>query len=110
MGKNSLRRLAGELKTFLQEQAEDELINISAAPAQPAAAGVSRRVQTASKPPQATLTIDFPRAQTSKKSAPVEVPQNQPVAQSPVMTTAQKQAALAQLAETIKHCSRCPLG
>ena len=52
-----------------------------------------------------TLTIDFPRAQE---------PQPQPtISTEPLpamMTTTQKQQALAELADTIKHCTRCPLG
>lgn len=105
MEKNSLRRLAGELKHFLQSRNEDEFIH-TAAPTQ-AAAAVSRAPAGRVPPMQedSTLRIDFPRA-----AAPQETPMPAPKPQEPLMTTAQKQAALQELAETIKQCSRCPLG
>lgn len=106
MEKNSLRRLAGELKHFLQSRDEDEFIH-TAAPTQ-AAAAVSR-AQAGRVPPMqedSTLRIDFPRSATT----PHETPTAAPKPKEALMTTAQKQAALQELAETIKQCSRCPLG
>ncbi len=105
MDQNSVRRLAGELKNFLLAQDEDEFIQPAAAPEQAAAAKVSR----ASVPPMqenSTLTVDFPRAHVPA-AAPAQPPTP---AQDPLMTTAQKQKALQELADTIKQCSRCPLG
>lgn len=108
MGKDSLRQLAGELKTFLLEQDEDELIT-TAAPVSRAAAGVSRPA----KPPQvmaegSTLKVNFRRAETFESHTTAQTPvSNQ---EEPLMTTSQKVAALAKLADTIKNCSRCPLG
>lgn len=108
MGKNSLRRLVGELKTFLQEQDEDEFIT-TAAPASREAAGVSRPAkQSQSMAEGSTLTVDFRRAETSQPPTTAQTPiSNQ---EGPLMTTAQKVTALAKLADTIKNCSRCPLG
>ena len=111
MGEDSLRRLAGELKTFLQEQDEDEFIT-TAAPASREAAGVSRPAkQPQSMAEGSTLTVDFRRAEVSSQSVAAQ-PEQTPVSnqESPLMTTAQKVTALAKLADTIKNCSRCPLG
>ena len=47
-----------------------------------------------------TLSVDFPRAAQPKASAPEENPVNK----------ADKTAALTELAEVIKTCTRCPLG
>jgi len=109
MDKTSLRRLAGDLKNFLQTRDEDEFIH-TAAPVKEAAR-VSRPVAITTEAAPAmqensTLTIDFPRAQTAAPAAAVPA---QPE-EKPMMTTAQKQAALQELAETIKQCSRCALG
>ena len=105
MGKNTLRRLAGELKTFLQAQDEDEFIT-TAAPVSQEAACVSSVPE--SKGP--TLTINFRRAQTPSAVQADSIPSQGTFSQGPIMTTAQKKAALAELANTIKNCSRCPLG
>ncbi len=112
MGQNSLRRLAKELKSFLLEQDEDEFITTAAPATTQEAAGVSRPVkQPQSMAEGSTLTVNFRRAETSEPSAasqPVQtVVSNQ---ESTPMTTAQKLTALAKLADTIKNCSRCPLG
>lgn len=109
MADSSLRRLAGELKNFLQACDEDEFINTAAAPAQTAAAGVSRTA--APLPPMqenSNLVVDFPRAQEPQPqlSQPITPTEQLPA----MMTTTQKQKALAELADTIKHCTRCPLG
>lgn len=108
MGNNSLRRLASELKHFLQAQDEDEFIHTSAP--QAAAARVSRASKSAPQMQEdSTLTIDFPRAHAqAAKNTPETAPAPQP--QQPLMTTAQKQESLRELAQTIKNCSRCPLG
>ena len=111
MGNDSLRRLAGELKNFLLEQDEDELIT-TAAPISREAVGVSRTV----KEPQSmaegsTLTVDFRRTEASKPATTVQTTQTPTSGQEgPLMTTAQKQKALLKLADSIRNCSRCPLG
>ena len=63
-----------------------------------------------------TLTVEFPRARkratqsthSTKAPAPLSPSFNQEP--SPMMTTAQKTTALEELAQTIRNCSRCPLG
>lgn len=109
---DSVKGLASELKRFLTAQEEDELI--AAVAPQSAAVAVSSRnaAKTAPKSPQprkssalppmqegSSLTIEFVRA---KQPAPTK--------ESTAMTTAQKTKQLAALAETIKSCTRCPLG
>lgn len=107
MKRNSVHRLAREFKCFLQGQDEEDLICPTAARKQPAAVGVSRAGNSApAMEPNSTLTVEFPHAHTSKQTSSQPHPQTT----QPVMTTAQKQAALAELADTIKACSRCPLG
>lgn len=129
MAQDSLIRLAAELKNFLAAQDEDEFIATAAAiPAavcvasaradeQPAENCVRR--MPAPMPEGETLTVEFPRAQARRhaaKTAPAFT--QEPAAkktfsdrQEPaLMNTAQKTAALAELADTIKNCSRCPLG
>ena len=109
MGQNSLRRLAGELKNFLLEQDEDEFIIPAAAPTTAAAAGVSRASEPQAMEEGSTLRVDFPRARQTQP-APQPSQPVQPPEETPQMTTAQKKAALTELAETIKQCSRCALG
>ena len=125
MAQDSLRRLAGELRRFIANQEEDEFI-LTAAPQHAADILPSASVQPAaqealSKMPEGeTLTVEFTRKPKSiTPSATVEV---QPTAETgqaadsqislsgSLMTTAQKTTALAELAETIKSCTRCPLG
>lgn len=129
MAQDSLIRLAAELKNFLAAQDEDEFIATAAAtPAavsvasaradeQPAENNVSQT--PAPMPEGETLTVEFPRAQARQqaaKAAPAftqEPAEQESLAarQEPaLMNTAQKTAALAELADTIKNCSRCPLG
>lgn len=115
MAQDSLRRLASDLKTFLAAQDEDEFIT-AAAPSR--AAAVVSEPAPAKKllpkmPEGETLTVEFPRAAARlQEAAPAKTPA--PAASesaSPqLMTTAQKTAALAELADTIKSCTRCPLG
>ena len=111
MKPSTVRQLAGELKHFLQAQDEDELIS-TAAPTQTAAVVVSQTetaVTRQSLPPMSensTLQVDFPRAD---KLAPQHAAPAQETV-SALMTTSQKQAALQTLADTIKQCTRCPLG
>ncbi len=124
MAENSLSRLAAEFKNFLAAQDEDEFIATAAAT--PAAVSVAS-VQSASEEPAQTavppmpegetLTVEFPRARAREQAAapaPVQAPAAEETfspQQEPVpMNTAQKTAALAELADTIKNCSRCPLG
>lgn len=125
MAQDSLRRLAGELRRFIANQEEDEFI-LTAAPQRAAdilpSASVQPAVQEAlpKMPEGETLTVEFTRNPKSiTPSAAVEV---QPTAETgqvadsqislsgSLMTTAQKTTALAELAETIKSCTRCPLG
>lgn len=129
MAQDSLSRLAVEFKNFLAAQDEDEFIAtaaetpaaVSVAPVQPAKQMMQEPLKTSVPPmPEGeTLTVEFPRAQARRQTAaqspvaPQEPaaqetfsPQQEPV----LMNTAQKTAALAELADTIKSCSRCPLG
>lgn len=125
MAQDSLRRLAGELRRFIANQEEDEFI-LTAAPQRAADILPSASVQPATQealpkmPEGETLTVEFTRKSKSiTPSAAVEV---QPTAETgqaadsqislsgSLMTTAQKTTALAELAETIKSCTRCPLG
>ena len=120
MAQDSLRRLASDLNNFLAAQDEDEFI-LTAAPKR-AAAVVSPKRQPADSLPQMpegeTLTVEFARARQRIPAAPepqAELPANAPAAvqagePGAVMTSSQKTAALAELAETIKNCTRCPLG
>lgn len=121
---DSLTRLAAEFKNFLAAQDEDEFI--IAAAETPAAASVLPAPKThasagAVLPPMPkgeTLTVEFPRAQARQHAADsssVSVPAHpaEPTAfssEAVLMNTAQKTAALAEIADTIKSCSRCPLG
>lgn len=123
MAHDSLGRLAQELKHFLASQDEDEFIIPAAAGS--AAADVSRPSENTapvSENPSRmaegeTLTVEFPRARkratqsthSTKAPAPLSPSFNQEP--SPMMmTTAQKTTALEELAQTIRNCSRCPLG
>ncbi len=121
MAADSLTRLAAEFKNFLAAQDEDEFIATAAAT--PAAVSVAPENEpaiqaSAQLPPMPkgeTLTVEFPRVKARQQAAAsVEFtpePAAQESRQEPVlMTTAQKTAALAELAETIKNCSRCALG
>lgn len=124
MAHDSLGRLAQELKHFLASQDEDEFIIPAAAVT--AAADVSRPAENTAplSVPAAssrmaegeTLTVEFPRARqrAAKATSPTkaDMPQSPQVNQesTPMMTTAQKTAALEELAQTIRNCSRCPLG
>ena len=80
----------------------------------------SRQMGEVSQPPQDTLTVFFGQA-APQHPQPITVEKPQPVVSAPVcppaqapvggvMTTEEKTAALAELADTIKNCSRCPLG
>lgn len=125
MAHDSLGRLAQELKHFLASQDEDEFIIPAAAGS--AAADVSRPSENTAPAPVSenpsrmaegeTLTVEFPRARkratqstpSTKAPAPLSPSFNQEP--SPMMmTTAQKTTALEELAQTIRNCSRCPLG
>ena len=101
MAQDSLRRLAGELKTFLSEQDEDEFITTAATSSAAAAVSVpAASKQTPRMAEGSTLTVDFPRA-----ANPVPTPKTEdiaPVQDTPIMTTAQKQKALEEVADVIK--------
>ncbi len=135
MANDSLRRLASDFKTFLAAQDEDEFVS-AAAPLRAAAAvsGGEPAPKPLPKMPEGeTLTVEFPRADlpVAEKPSPTvlapsaapmagqacsaapagNTPQPAPSAANELlMNTAQKTAALAELAETIKTCTRCPLG
>ena len=115
MANDSLRRLASDLKNFLAAQDEDEFIS-AVAPSRAAAVVSPAPSEAASLPkmPEGeTLTVEFPRAKARVQAAAAVQPQEPAVtsvSESSLMTTAQKKAALAELAETIKNCTRCPLG
>ncbi|MDD7502082.1 MAG: uracil-DNA glycosylase [Elusimicrobia bacterium] len=121
MAADSLRRLAGELKHFLAAQEEDEFI-VTAASNRAAAVVLPAEPKPApagsSLPPMLegeTLTVEFARAQQAlvpavHPAAEAAQPAETISTQEAPMNTAQKTAALAELAETIKSCSRCPLG
>ncbi len=107
---DSLRSLAGDFKRFLAAQDEEELLDISRPHAEEnllpatvlpvqtvqAQAGVSVVPKMAEN---STLTVDFPRAATANVPTP-----------EPAMNKTDKTAALQELAEVIKSCTRCPLG
>ncbi len=103
---DSVRGLAGDFKRFLAAQEEDELLDISRPREEvlsPAAVHHSAGVSVGPAPKMAensTLTVDFPRAAQPKTPAPEDNPVNK----------ADKTAALQELAEVIKSCTRCPLG
>lgn len=130
--KDSVRVLACELKQFLSTHEEEDFI---AAAAPQAAAGFSREDEAPTKhaapaPAQDRLTVVFgatagqpvqevsvekpvpPAPQAAPvpttKAAPAPTPQ--PLPQGTCMTTEQKTAALDELAQQIKTCTRCPLG
>ncbi len=106
MPKNSINQLAKELKNFLATQDEDDLITAAASTAAASVSCSPKEVTSKEETSSgATLTIEFrrstPRASTVTASN---------TADASIMNTTQKQAALKELAETIQHCSRCPLG
>lgn len=134
--KDSLRGLASDLKTFLAGHEEDDFITaaatqaavaVSACEEESAPAVPSQDIQDPAlrREYKDTLTVQFvrdaasaaqtpaqtqtPAAQeTLRADAPEFFEESKP--QEPIMTTAEKTAALAELAETIKTCRRCPLG
>lgn len=106
---DSVKGLAGELKRFLTSQDDEELI--AAVAPESAAVAVSARPlcepkARAPKPqvaPQrmqegSSLTIEFVRAKNTVET------------KTTTMTTAEKTKQLTDLSETIKNCTRCPLG
>ncbi len=103
---DSVRGLAGDFKRFLAAQEEDELLDISRPREEtftPAAVHHSAGVSIGPAPKMAensTLEVDFPRATQPNTPAPEDNPVNK----------ADKTAALNELAEVIKSCTRCPLG
>lgn len=108
MAKDSVRRLASDFKQFLAAQGEEELIPAVARSGAAAAVSATKKENTkkstAALPAMKkgdTLTVEF-----KISSHAAAVPPSTPDA----MTTAQKTKALQELAETILHCTRCPLG
>ncbi len=118
MANSSLRRLASDLKHFLAAQDEDEFI-MTAAPSRAAAVSSDSAGNSPlpKMPEGEKLTVEFIRDKAHKPalegSNETMVPTNEPSVQgktAALMNTAQKTAALEALAETIRNCSRCPLG
>lgn len=100
MARDSLRRLAADFKQFLAAQDEDEWI-AAAAPGRAAATVCAPNDTTT--PQGDTLTVEFQQKKTTRET-------DSPTPMAKTMTTAQKTKALQALAETIRNCSRCPLG
>ena len=105
---DSVRGLAGDFKRFLAAQEEDELLDISRPREEvlsPAAVHHAAGVSMGPAPKMAensTLRVDFPRAAGQSQPAPS--------AEELAMKKTDKTAALNELAEVIKTCTRCPLG
>ena len=108
MAKDSARLLAAELKQFLAAQGEEELIPAVARSS--AAAAVSTKRKTMAK----NIAADLPAMKEGETLTVEFTSDSQESLVSPTtpntMTTAQKTKALQELAETIAHCTRCPLG
>lgn len=101
---DSVRGLAGELKRFLAAQEEDEFLTTAAQPSAAASVPVAP-TKAASGPlpamaPNSTLKVDFPRTTVQPAAVAAEDP----------MKKTDKTRALAELADVIKTCTRCPLG
>jgi DNA polymerase len=110
--KNSVRKLAAELKQFLSAQNEDDFI--VAAAQQRAAVAISReenrvcpvqnetKAETPVSTAQDTLTVQFMRTMRPTQTIRTDA-ENE-------MNKTQKTQALQALAQTIHTCRRCPLG
>ncbi len=101
---DSVRELAGAFKRFLAAQEEDEFLTTAA----PVRAAVSTPVSTSAPatsqglPPMAAdSTLDISFVHQHEPTAPTE---------TSTMNKADKTRALAELAQTIASCTRCPLG
>jgi len=123
--KDSVRALAAEFKQFLSTRQEDDL---TPAACSRAAAHMSEPPRTTATPErQDHLTVEFVReskksAKTVSSAAPVSEANTNTSAEAalihdssfsfkePVMSDAEKQTLLNQIAEEIKACRRCPLG
>lgn len=108
MAKDSVRRLATDLKQFLAAQGDEELIPAVApfgATAAISGSKTSKQKESESVlPPMkagATLTVELKGE---------SLPDNIHPSLENSMTTTQKTKALEDLAEVIRHCTRCPLG
>ncbi len=102
---DSVRGLARDFKRFLATQDEDDILVLSAPipGADVALAPADTTPVPAEIAPQqmaqgSTLTVEFPRAKATQPT------------QESAMNKTQKTNALAELAQTIKNCTRCPLG
>lgn len=131
---HTARELAAELKNFLTANTEDDFIvtaavNAAASSSPDSAQALTGEEHQPSVQPQAgqpahaakessdVLTVSFQRETQAAPRA--DLPAEQPVASAEAshtpapeapMTTEEKISALAELAETIKKCRRCPLG
>lgn len=126
MDSKALQRLAADLKQFISSQGEDEFIPTAAVSnaadfSIPVKTPVFEKEKPSAKMAEGeTLTVEFihqknhlMRPATAEKTTVLPDNPLPAVSQQPektLMTTAQKTAALAELSETIKNCSRCPLG
>lgn len=105
MASDSLRRLAADFKQFLAAQDEEDIIPAVAPKRAAAVVSVSKTVNSHALPPMKegeTLTVEFVKA-NSRETVSMATTED-------AMNTAQKTKALEELAETIRNCSRCPLG
>lgn len=99
---DSVRGLAQDFKRFLAAQDDDEILIVSAphCGADIALESPANRVKNQPQKMEegSTLTVEFPRAQVT------------PTQEEPAVNKTEKTRALADLAEVITSCTRCPLG
>lgn len=117
MGKEA-RKLAGELKQFLQSQSEEDLLSaagtlpavaVNAAPVKKQGPTLVVQFKRDTQPPlPAEDQHPAPTAESVAKTAPFTPQDAQPAVST--LTTQEKTDALNALAEVIRNCRRCPLG
>lgn len=100
---DSLRELAGDFKRFLAAQDEEELLVLSRPNEQPVFPPARQEagdcaVNASKMAENSTLTVQFPRVK------------NTPGSEVTTVNKTDKINALEELAQTIKTCTRCPLG
>ena len=102
---DSVRELAGAFKRFLAAQEEDEFLTtaapVRAAVSTPAPAAPAPSTTGELPPMAADSTLDISFVHQHEPTAPTE---------TSTMNKADKTRALAELAQTIASCTRCPLG
>lgn len=117
MGKEA-RKLAGELKQFLQSQSEEDLLSaagtlpavaVNAAPVKKQGPTLVVQFKRDTQPPLPTADKHpAPTAESVAEAAPFTPQDAQPAVST--LTTQEKTDALNALAEVIRNCRRCPLG